>query len=213
MDNFNLEVNDRIEVVVDDRTYKALIIDIQDDFLRINVPVSDGDYLMLHTGEKVEMNSYLDENRCFNFQSEVISRGKEGSIIYYKISIPFDIKKIQRRNFFRVGLVNIIEYKIITNVEKENFDTVPYRETLMIDLSAGGLKIKTKDNIKKEDLLLINMKVKDIQVELKCDIVRIENTPDKEKLCGLKFLDITSAQSEKIIQELFEIMRKQRANM
>lgn len=212
MNNFNLEINDRIEVFVGDKAYKALIIDIQDDFLRINAPVNDGEYLMLHSGEKIEMNSYLDDNRCFNFYSEVISRGKEGSIIYFQISTPFDVRKIQRRNFFRVGLVAPIEYKKITNIDAEEIDSIPYKESLMVDLSAGGLKLKTKDDINKDDLLLINMKVKELQVELKCDIVRIENTPDKEKLCGLRFLDITAAQSEKIIQELFEIMRKQRAN-
>lgn len=212
MNNFNLEINDRIEVIVEDKVYKALIIDIQDDFLRINLPVNDGDYLMLHSGEKIEMNSYLDEDRCYNFSSEVISRGKEGNIIYFKISIPFDIRKIQRRNFFRVGLVTTIEYKIITNIHEEDYDNIPYKEALMVDLSAGGLKLKVKDEIKKEDLLLINMKLSKLQTELKCDIVRIENTPDKEKLCGLRFIDIISDQSEKIIQELFEIIRRQRAN-
>ena len=65
----------------------------------------------------------------------------------------------------------------------------------MVDLSAGGLKLKIKDNIKKDDLLLINMKLNEIEIELKCDIVRIENTADKEKLCGLRFIDIIPAQS------------------
>ncbi len=212
MNNFNLEINDRIEVSAGGKSYKSLIIDIKDDFLMINLPVNEGEYLMLHSGEKIEMNSYLDENRCFNFHSEVISRGKEGNIIYFKISIPFDIKKIQRRNSFRVGLLNTIEYKKITNIKEEEFDRIPYREALMVDLSAGGLKLKTKEDIKKEDLLLISIKVKDIQFELKCDIARIENTLDKEKLCGLRFSDITAAQTEKIIQGLFEIMRKQRSN-
>ena len=213
MDNFNLEINDRIEVLLGDKTYKALIIDIQDDFLRINLPVNDGDYLMLHSGQKIEMNSYLDEDRCYKFHSEVLSRGKEGHIIYFKISIPFDIKKIQRRNFFRVGLVETIEYKLITKIDEEDFDNIPYKEGLMVDLSAGGLKLKTKDNIKKEDLLLVNMNLSKLKVELKCDIVRIENTPDKEKLCGLRFIDIIPAQTEKIIEELFEIVRKQRSRL
>ena len=83
---------------------------------------------MLHSSEKIEMNSYLDDGRCYKFYSKVISRGKEDNIIYYKISIPFDIKKIQRRNFFRVGLVNTIEYKIITNIDEEDFDNIPYKE-------------------------------------------------------------------------------------
>lgn len=213
MRDFNLDVNDRIEVVVGDKSYKTLVVDIQEDFLKINIPVFNGDYLMLHTGEKIEMNSYLDENRCFNFHSEVISRGKEGSIIYYKISIPFDVKKIQRRNFFRVGLLDTIEYKNITNVNKEDIDNIPYKEALMVDLSGGGLKLKTKDAIKKDDVLLISMMIKDTLIELKSDVVRVENTEQKDYVCGVKFLNITEAQIDIIIQELFEVVRRQRAKL
>ena len=210
--NFNLKVNDRVEVIIGEKAYKALIMDVEDDFLKMNVPVCDGDYLMLHAGEKIEMNTYLSENGCFNFSCEVISRGKEGSIIYYKISTPFNIVKIQRRNFFRVGLLNPVQYKKITGIDEEDIPKIPYKDGLMVDLSAGGLKFKINEEITKEDLILVSLKLSKIEVEIKCDIVRIENTPDKEKLCGLRFIDITPAQSEKIIQELFEIMRKQRAN-
>lgn len=213
MRDFNLDVNDRIEVVVGDKSYKTLVVDVQEDFLKINIPVFNGDYLMLHTGEKIEMNSYLDENRCFNFHSEVISRGKEGSIIYYKISTPFNIKKIQRRNFFRVGLLDTIEYKNITNLNKEDIDNLPYKEALMVDLSGGGLRLKTKDGIKKDDVLLISMMIKDTQIELKADVVRVENTDQKENVCGVRFLNITEAQIDIIIQELFEIVRRQRAKL
>lgn len=212
MDNFNLEVNDRLEVMVLDRAYKALIIDIQEDFLKINLPVNNGEYLILNKGEEVEINSYFDENRCFSFNSKVISRGKEGNIIYYKLSKPYNIKKIQRRNFFRVNLVSEIEYKVITNVNKEDLEKISYKKALMVDLSAGGVRIKTKDNVNKDDLLLVNIRLSEIELEIKCNIVRIENTDDKEKLCGLRFLDITSAESESIIKELFAIVRKQRAN-
>lgn len=213
MQGFSLKVNDRIEVIVDGKPYKALIMDVQDDHLRINLPVYDGDYLMLHSGEQIEINSYLDENGCFSFYTRVISRGKEGNILYYRISPPFDIRKIQRRNFFRVSVLNTVEYKKVTDIDEEDFDNIPYEEGTMVDLSGGGLKLKVKNDIKKSDLILVNLRLSKIQAEIKCDIVRIENTADKEKLCGLRFLDITPAQSEKIIQELFEIVRRQRANV
>lgn len=212
MQNFKLKVNDRIEVINDEKPYKALIIDVQDDFLQINVPVYDGDYLMLHSKEIIEVNSYLEDGGCFNFNAEVISRGKEGNIIYYRLSKPFNIKKIQRRNFFRVSLTDNINFKKITSVNEEDFDNIPYKRGLMVDLSAGGLKLKTGENIKNDDLLLVKLQINEVELELKCDIVRIENTADKERLCGLRFLEISSAQSELIVRELFKIIRRQRAN-
>ena len=101
---------------------------------------------------------------------------------------------------------------MVTNVEEEDYGNIPYNKALMIDLSAGGLKLKTKENIKSDDLILVNLQLNKNQFDLKADIVRIENTIDKEKIYGLRFVDITYSQSEKIIQELFEVVRKQRAN-
>lgn len=213
MQELDLRVNDRIEVIKDDKAYKTLIIDIQDDNLRINLPVVDGEYLMLHTNEVIQINSYLDESRCFNFSSKVISRGREGNIIYYSISAPFDVKKIQRRNFFRVNLLDEVQYKVITDVDKEIIDSIPYHNGLMVDLSGGGLKLKVKEKIKKEDIVLVKIAIKAMTIELKCSVARIEVTQEKEILCGLKFLDITQNQTDLIIEELFTIVRKQRSKM
>ena len=212
MQDFKLKINDRVEVIKDEKAYKALIIDIQDDFFEINLPVNDGNYLILNSNEKIEINSYLDDGRCYKFYTTEISRGKENNIIYYKMSSPFDIEKIQRRNFFRVDLANIVEYKKITLVDEEEFNSIPYKKAIMVDLSAGGLKLKIRENIKNDDLLLVEMNLNKTEMNLKCDIVRIQTTEDKEKLCGLRFIDIIPAQSELIVGELFKIMRRQRAN-
>lgn len=213
MNDLILKVNDKIEVVSNGQAYKSLIIDIEDETLSINMPVYDGEYLVLHEGEKIELNSYLDDGRCYNFFCEVIMRGKEGSIVYYQISQPFNVTKIQRRNFFRVGLLQEMQYKIITDIEENDIDNIPYKNCLMIDLSAGGAKLKIKELIKENDLILINLKLNSIDFEVKCEIVRIENAPDKQILCALKFIDILPGQAEKIIKELFEIVRKRRASV
>ena len=213
MHSFSLEVNDRIEVIVDEKPYKSLVIDVDDDVIKINLPANDGQYLMLHSGEKIEVNAYLENGNCFNFYSKVISKGKDGNILYYELEEPFNITEIQRRNFFRVGVVNSVQYKNITNIYEEDFEDIPFKEALMVDLSGGGIKLKLKEKVNKDDLFFIKMKIKQKEFLLKGDIVRIEETYDNERLCGIRFLDITEAQSDIIIEELFEIMRKQRARL
>jgi c-di-GMP-binding flagellar brake protein YcgR len=91
--NFKLKVNDRVEVINEEKSYKALIMDVQDDFIKINLPVYDGEYLMVHSKEIIEMNSYLEDGGCYNFNAEVISRGKEE--IYYIIDYqsPLTLQK------------------------------------------------------------------------------------------------------------------------
>lgn len=213
MVNLDLKVNSRIEVVADEKSYKALIIDIEDDNIKINIPVRNDEYLMLYKDDKIEINSYLDDGKCFNYYCNVISKGKDNNVIYYKLTLPYDVRRIQRRNFFRVNLLEEVTYKNITNKTEKEIEELPYKSGIMIDLSGGGLKVKTKEKLKGNDIIVMRIKMTGIEVKLKGQIVRIEASIDNNFLYGVKFLDITEMESDKIIRELFEIMRKQRANI
>lgn len=213
MVNLDLKVNSRIEVVADEKSYKALIIDIEDDNIKINIPVRNDEYLMLYKDDKIEINSYLDDGKCFNYYCNVISKGKDNNVIYYKLTLPYDVRRIQRRNFFRVNLLEEVTYKNITNKTEKEIEELPYKSGIMIDLSGGGLKVRTKEKLKGNDIIVMRIKMTGIEVKLKGQIVRIEASMDNNFLYGVKFLDITEMESDKIIRELFEIMRKQRANI
>lgn len=213
MVNLELKVNSRIEVIVDEKSYKALIIDIEDDNIKINIPVCNDEYLMLYKDDKIEINSYLDDGKCFNYYCNVISKGKDNNVIYYKLTLPYDVRRVQRRNFFRVNLLEEVTYKNITNKTEKEIEELPYKSGIMIDLSGGGLKVKTKEKLKGNDIIVMRIKMTGIEVKLKGQIVRIEASMDNNFLYGVKFLDITEMESDKIIRELFEIMRKQRANI
>ena len=213
MVNLDLKVNSRIEVVADEKSYKALIIDIEDDNIKINIPVRNDEYLMLYKDDKIEINSYLDDGKCFNYYCNVISKGKDNNVIYYKLTLPYDVRRIQRRNFFRVNLLEEVTYKNITNKTENEIEELPYKSGIMIDLSGGGLKVRTKEKLKGNDIIVMRIKMTGIEVKLKGQIVRIETSIDNNFLYGVKFLDITEMESDKIIRELFEIMRKQRANI
>lgn len=213
MVNLELKVNSRIEVVADEKSYKALIIDIEDDNIKINIPVHNDEYLMLYKDDKIEINSYLDDGKCFNYYCNVISKGKDNNVIYYKLTLPYDVRRIQRRNFFRVHLLEEVTYKNITNKTEKEIEEIPYKSGIMIDLSGGGLKVKTKEKLKGNDIIVMRIKMTGIEVKLKGQIVRIETSIDNNFLYGVKFLDITEMESDRIIRELFEIMRKQRANI
>lgn len=71
MDNFQLDVNDRLEVIAKDKAYKSLITDFDDDWIKINVPVFEGEYLVLYSGEMVIINMYLDSGKCYSFKAKV----------------------------------------------------------------------------------------------------------------------------------------------
>ena len=77
MDNFQLDVNDRLEVIAKDKAYKSLITDVDDDWIKINVPVFEGEYLVLYSGEMVIINMYLDNGKCYSFNAKVYQKEKK----------------------------------------------------------------------------------------------------------------------------------------
>ena len=155
----------------------------------------------------------MDDGKCFNYYCNVISKGKDNNVIYYKLTLPYDVRRMQRRNFFRVNLLEEVTYKNITNKTEKEIEELPYKSGIMIDLSGGGLKVRTKEKLKGNDIIVMRIKMTGIEVKLKGQIVRIETSIDNNFLYGVKFLDITEMESDRIIRELFEIMRKQRANI
>lgn len=207
--NINIGINSRIEVLKDEKIYKALIIDMDDDYIKINLPVCEDEYLMLYKSDKVEIYCYTEDGQCYNFYCDVISKGREGNIIYYKLTSPYNIKKIQRRDYVRVQVLREIEYKNLTEM-KDKAEIFEFKKGIMVDLSGGGLKIKTNERLKKHDHVIIRIQLENSRIEVHGEVVRVESTPDKERLCGIKFTDINESEIDRIVKELFEIMRKQR---
>ena len=211
MSKFILKVNDRVEVLVKDRAFKSLVQDIEEDFIKINVPVCDGEYLTLKIDDMIELNSYAKGGRCFNFHCDVIERGKENNIIYYKLCEPYNIKEIQRRDFVRVDFMNIVKFRKLT--EEEDGDTTTFKDGLMIDLRGGGMRFKTKEKLEKYDKLLLEFALNDKLNYIKAQIMRLEITEINEYIYGVKFIGISEIQRDKVISEIFNIMRKQRERL
>jgi c-di-GMP-binding flagellar brake protein YcgR len=207
MVKLNLEINNKIEVIYEKKNYKSIIQDINEENKEffISIPVLDGEYLILHSGTIIEHIYYDDKGNVFKYKSKVIEKIKEDNIPLYKLSSPYDIKKIQRRDFVRVNFVRVINY-----VNPKEYDEADQRKALLLDLSGGGMKIKVADKLSNGDLILSKLVYEDITVSVKGTIVRVEKTSDKKFVYGVNFIDLDNSAREKIIQIVFTIMRKQR---
>ena len=105
MINFEVVINSKLEVRVDDEIYKTRVQDSNSKNLVISVPVIGGVYLTLRTGEEIDLIYYDDKANIFNFKSKIINRIVENGVPYYSITLPYNVKKIQRRNYVRVDTV------------------------------------------------------------------------------------------------------------
>lgn len=210
MENLDLKINKTIEVLYDKQIYKASIQDIKEEDMLITIPVSEGVYLTLNSREEIEQIYYDGNGNVFLYKTRVITRHKEGNIPFYRVSKPYDIKKIQRRNYVRVNIVQVINYLKKDKSSQNKNVSEEAKQALLLDLSGGGMKINVKEKLSVNDEIRADLIYEDEKVSIRGKIIRVDKTEDKKYICGIRFEDINNITREKIIRIVFKIMRKQR---
>lgn len=207
---FDVVINSKLEVKWADGIYKTLVQDSNSKNILISIPVVGGVYLTLKTGEEIELVYYDNGENIFSFKCRVINRIKENNIAYYSITLPYDVIKIQRRNYVRVDTVQVI--KNIKKYEKETNGQADDKisNALLLDLSGGGMRIKFREKLEKSDVISAKIGSENEEVLIKGKIVRVDITEDKRYIYGISFEELDNRTRERIIQIVFRIMREQR---
>lgn len=206
MKKLSVVINSKIEVKWGDENFKSVVQDSNNKNLLISIPVMNGIYLSFKTGDEIEVVYYDDQANIYNFKCKIINRITENNISYYSTTLPYDITKVQRRNFVRVNTVQVIK-----DIKKHTDEgDINLTSALLLDLSGGGMRIKLKEKLIKDDIIVANISSESEEVILKGKVVRIEQTEDKRYIYGICFLDLNNRLREKIIKIVFSLMRKQR---
>lgn len=210
MPKLDIKINSSISIVSNGKLYKAVVISTEDNKIKIKIPVNNDSYLMLAEGDKVNISSCVGSGNCFMYSCDVVSRGKLDSELYYELTQPYNIQKVQRRNFYRIEMLQDIEYKNITNKTPKESNKIPYEKCTMLDLSGGGARIRVDEMLNKDDIVVLKIELSAKKLELKGQIVRAEkpNNSNSWFIYGVKFIDIADTDTDTIVKEIFEITRK-----
>lgn len=212
MKKLELEINSKIDVVFDKVYYKSTIQDInyKEESLLISIPVIDGVYLTLNAEDVIEQIFYDSKGNVFKYDTKIIKRVTDNQIPFYKVTFPYNVEKVQRRDYVRVNTAESMEYKLDEKMKKYENDETPYEKGILLDLSGGGMRFKGNKELSRGNIIKSKVKYEDQNIEVKGKIVRVEKTEDKKYIYGIAFMDISNSAREKIIRLVFTIMRKQR---
>lgn len=212
--NVNFNVNLKCEILINDKVYKSIIQEATKDYIAISIPVCGSEYAPLNKDEKVTA-VYYDENNLYGFNTDVIGRKKD-RIPMILLAIPENIKKIQRRRFFRVSLIKDVSYlKVNKNISDSELsrltmDSKDFKKALMLDLSGGGLKIKTSEKIEVGDSLIIKIPLKKEDIFILSSCIRAFKDMDSNLyVSGFYFLNIDDKTQDKVVAYVFQVMREQ----
>lgn len=206
MKKFKIQLNNRLEIIWGEKIYKSIVQDVSDNFFSISIPMIEHEYLPIELGTTISIVHYDERGNLFQYESTVIKRVIENNLPQLIMSQPVNIRKIQRRSFVRVSMLQVIEYGKIKfkDVDKLN------KKAFLMDLSGGGMRIKVKDELQKGDKIAARIVYENTEYTVKGEVVRIELTTDRQRECGINFNHINENTRENIIKIVFDVMRKQR---
>lgn len=209
--DFILKVNQRLQVMYEEVSYICNVTEVYEDdeeeWEKINAPVNSGKVLMLDVGEEINCNAIAGD-KIVKFKVEIEAKTTEDGRGYYQISPPYDVEKIQRRRFVRVNLGMEAH---LYDIGEEGDKIENLRPIYMIDISAGGCKIRTQFPVTAGDVYNIRFILKDKMFVEKGEIIRVEKMGTSIYMCAVKFPEITQEEVEKIISQLFILMRENRS--
>ncbi len=231
-----LKVGDKIELtkvtaiqdIVQDserRVFVSQLLDIVDEErVKIGMPIEGGKIIPFSIGAKLDACFYTS-NGLYQGRLLVTDRYKEENIFMLVVELTTDLKKYQRRQYYRLGCTIDIRYRILTkeevdefaeNEEKEIVEDGYFKEGTALDISGGGMRFVSDTIHENNDEMIIILKVEYDDIEKKYGLLgkvmsssRVRNR-DNTFEHRIEYNNMKGGTREALIKYIFQEERKQR---
>lgn len=209
----------------DKKAYSSKIFDILDDEqFEILMPMEKTKLILLPVDGVYDMCFYTKKG-LYQANVRVVDRYKSGSIYILLCELMTDLKKHQRREYYRYSCVLDMESRLLDEDEKAAAERgqiyykagLPLVDSRIVDISGGGVRFTTKDDYYDEgDVIYLSYELLVGKAMKKYEITGLvlAKRPIPEKLgefeYRLKYTNIEKTDREEVIRYIFEQERKNR---
>lgn len=212
-----LRVNSNVQIALLNPVHKedeamghSLIQAVYDQSFLIMVPIIKGHILYLTEGDQVMVTINVDNAR-YSFESVVLGKKEKADIKYLELKKPIKLGSSNRRDFYRIEILQPINYQIINEEALNNWENIePTKKTFMLDLSGQGLSFLLNVPLARDTRLVLKIFLEDTDrfVKLLGKVVRNEEFDGSYKI-GVSFENISEIQQDQIVKYVFYTSRKQ----
>ncbi len=222
---------------VEEKQYSSKVLELlEDETVKIAVPIQNGLIIPLEVGDKYQFIFYTKRG-LYHCRGKITQRYKEGLIAVLIVQLETDLEKYQRRQYYRLEYAMEVQYRVISleevsyikklevgvfhsQEEKEKLEQLLKEEqskwikATIIDISGGGCRFNSQE----EHPVGRNTKVQlsySYKGEVKREIytAKLIYCEPIEKIKGyfehrVEFLEIKDTEREKLIKFIFEQERK-----
>ncbi len=229
-----IRVGDKIDLIQtnvaegdDNRVYKSQVYDVVgEEQLKIAMPQEKGKLLLLHL-ESVYRMQFVSETGLYECKGKVVDRYKTDNVYVVVMDIVSALKKIQRREFYRLNCLLESGIHILTDEElmmgdlnriisSHKLEPIKYEEGIIVDISGGGARMVTDYDVPESTYILlkfqIDFKDKIIDYDMLARTVTRRNLVNRKKQYELRveFEQLSNSVRESLIKYIFEEERKKR---
>jgi c-di-GMP-binding flagellar brake protein YcgR len=206
------------------RTFISQILDIIDEEkMKIGMPMEQGKVIPLPINARLDACFYT-EHGLYQCRLTVTDRYKEGSIFILVVELLSDLKKYQRRQYFRLGCVIDIKYRKIFEEEVEEYaennnmviEADDFVDGTALDISGGGIRFVSGEQLEKDKEIFIVLEITyEEQVKTYGLLGRVVVSYETKNHDGLyehrvEFTNMQGGVRESLIKYIFEEERRQR---
>jgi c-di-GMP-binding flagellar brake protein YcgR len=194
----------------------------------LSAPLEKGALYPLRAGENILVSFSRDNSGIYDFYADVVARKKAGHLSAIIIRKTSDIRKTQRRHYFRFSYVG--EFEILKEEkEKEGLDQLKekYKDNSDIiidetekhyltldgrDISGGGFRAVSREAFEDGTIVSGRVKLDQKVLEFKAKIIRssLIDGPYPKYDIAFEFVELDNRVRAEIISFIFKKERKTR---
>lgn len=210
----NFSINDKVEIIDGESTYKTIVQDLDRDTISIGVPVFEFRSYPIHMGEDLEY-FIISKGDIYRCKSNIIGRKTENNVQMVILNKPEICVRVQRREYFRLNILMDIKYYPLSNRTYSTIKDVSkgylnkMKSSTALDISGGGIRIICYEKIPKGSYVLVSFNIPE-EIVVLCNVVwcQLDNT-DKNYKAALKYVNIDERVRDKVIRFIFKKTREQ----
>ena len=240
------EIGDRIELTqyssvtgrkVSEKKYGSMLLDFDGiRTVKLSMPIIEGRVIPLETGDEYQL-CFFTNSGMYQCLGRIEKRYTDNKLHIMEVVLLNELKKFQRRKFYRLDCMFPIKYRVITDVEvllkerlaKDDFETPEdkeickgayekicknWEEGTVSDISGGGIRFHSKNELKKntkmEVMLPLSFSNGIVPVKFIMNVITctyFEGSRNAYEIRG-EFENVKDSDRETVIRYVFEEQRR-----
>lgn len=204
------------------RVYASQVLDITDDVIRAAMPIYEGRLIPLEVNSDFEAFFHTAKG-LYKAVCKVVGRDKIENIYHVDLTLTTELKKFQRREFFRLSCYIDTMFEKLTDTQFNKYEELEeLPETFgdnssygaIIDISGGGLRMTSKEHLEKNTILGVRFRIAAgagvQEVNLCVKVVTSEKSVNRPELYEnrLQYKGIPEELRDLIVKYIFEEQRR-----